>query len=650
MANEQSFTTTKFLGNNPVDTCGWDTVYAMKAGLINESLMHHFREEGEHSPKLEFEHYLDPEKKIGIKGRFGPWQITPGGSGTRINLSLPIVEGTMWLTGMPFGTEPFDLAGVVLPVSATLGYHAVAATVAEDGSANQKAVLKIGTGASAVTEGSASHIQDPSTAPEANRLDHSHDQGNSVSVMAPEGLKFADDFLDGFKSAVLTFVQTLTNNWVHGNLEIFDYVFLSLDVAETAAHGEWTWIRPTYVGYAYTDIRDDAGNASVKDSIFSILAMTEGRLPGTQPDGSKIVLSDVVSPAVIPTNADINAAFVIQPKLLMQKILLRNLPALFEGADESYFEMSSDSLMISNKEPLTFKIAVDAFMGWIDSHCVATIPKNAFQLTIDQDRITQTFTNISYPYGHTDELTVVLTLSSYSTLGVDEKKEFSMQYGRTLMSSMSVQPDSEQMAWDSIKSILWNVGITLVCCGIAGYLGRGVKAGAEAVTAAEKGVVETTTSIEKTAGEVVGKEISSGVEAVGKGAAKSMTLVSEEASMGVEAAGTELGESASAEISKPGVMKLRQFMPRLTLKTWCMFVGQFVGEGYNMWGNVDIARAYKSKPTEAPALINFLDNCISPAKWTNTGDQELIAAGLNNAFVIGFKVPHQPEKEVANDE
>ncbi|MGX5773725.1 TULIP family P47-like protein [Methylorubrum zatmanii] len=637
-APTSSFTTTTFSGSEPVATNGWDTVYALKVGLINEALAEYFGPGGDFASKLQFSQSMDPTNALCVEGQFGAWQITTGGSGQQVNLTVPISSGTATLKNIGLPQTSFDLAGAALTVEVTLGYHSVspAASSATPQSGVTTAQLKVVTSGSAPAAGSAADIQSAAGASSA-----SGSSGSSsvvVTLMSgfnPAGLNAEQNLI------AANFVKSLVQEWISSNLWMFDYVFLTVDVAETAAQGEWAWIKPTYVGYAVTDLLDANGNAlPVENSLIAIMSMTEGRVPGPN-----LQVSPVVSPNGIPTNPGVNAAFLIQPSLLLSQVIAPNMPALFENSTSGDFTTSSQNLTVSNVNPLTLQLEMDPTWYPFSNPCTATIGAGDLSVSFNQNTIQQTFSNISFPYGAQNELTVVVSLTSTSTIGVDGTGQFTMQYDNDTVSTLSVQPDASKIAAESLEGIGVGLVVTVLCCMSFGAAGGAVasEVGGEAGSAAGEtgnlaGEVPNASSLTAEQQEVA-SEIESGASSE-EGANGQITVQGEGTSdINAGQLNTDLARSAESEIKNPGTWSFKGIQPRFTFKIWGMFVGMFAGQVYSQMGNIDTLAAYDQDPTKMPTLRNFLAECIAPATWTNTGNQELVCAGLNGAFVMGFTVP-----------
>ncbi|HEX8361269.1 MAG TPA: TULIP family P47-like protein [Longimicrobium sp.] len=637
-----SFNTTTFASNTGADTFGWDVVYVLNASVINDSLADYFAKGGFGSA-LAFDETcptLPGLPSAYMKGQFGPWQVTTGGAGDLISLTIPIASGSFGTVGGESGAT--DLAGGSVTVQVKLGFHPVPsapASSAATGAGAVTAALKIVTGGAAPSAGSAADIRSsargtaapaPTTLPETVSV-------TAISVPAiPNG--------DSFQANA---VKTMTEQWMQNHLQLFDYVFLTVDVAESAAHGEWSWILPTYVGYAYTDVLDADGGTSIDNALIGIMSLTEGRTPGSKNvDGSIVNVSQEISAAGIPNNSGVNAALLLNPALVVDKVITPNMPALFENAKDTDFSTSWPDKSVTNVKPLTLELNMDPSWYPFSNPCTATIPAGDLQVQFNQTSVQQSFNNISFPYGAQNELTIEVSLVSTSTVGLDENGHFTMQYDRDSISTLSAQPDAKKISEETLEGLGVTLVVTALCClsfgAAGGEAAETVESGTQTATELEPAAEEPNVNNLSSEQESLASEIDSSLEG-GSKADGSVEMVNEgENNIGPAQIKTELGTSAQAEMRNPGTWTFKGIAPRFTFKVWSMIVGQLSGQLYSDMSSIDTIAIYDQDPTKMPTLRNFLAACISPATWTNTGDQELLCAGLNGAFVMGFAVPPRP--------
>jgi hypothetical protein len=617
--NDRSdFITTSFANPGTTDTFGWDTVYAVKAPIVNAALRKHFGEQGDLASRLAFDQSLAGGNRM--SGQFRTWQLASGGSGTKLMLDLPIRSGAATVNGFGLEGRVIDLSGATIRAEVTLGFHHVdepSAAGDKDAVSKVTAALKINTDRSAPGAGSASTIREHAAQQE---------NGTSTEPVLVTGIRdfSPDNVPKELHSLVGGVIQVLATKWLSQNLSMFDYVFLSVDVAETAAYGEWDWIKPTYVGFAFAEPLDANGApVGIDDAVFAILANV-GKDPrqGGMPS---------VSINAIPNNARVNAGFLIRPELIIEKIFKPNLPKLFENASYSDFGISTDGLSISNIKPLHLKLEMDPTWYRFARFCDATIPESNLTVAMNRTTVEQSFTNLSFPYGYQNELTVQMALTSYSKMGLDGNNNFTMHIDKTTTSTLTVQPDASKIAWQALEGLAINLVMMVALCYVPG---------GGAIAEAE-GAALGTTEVEITSAESqVVKELEGSIgEGMTAPVTKSLTVERAESTVGAAEIGSETAQTAMAEMKQPGTWSWKGLQQKFTFKLWAMVVAQIAGEVYQNLSNVDIIRAYGNSPTEMPTLQHFLSDCVAPARWTNLGDQKLLCAGLNGAFVMGFEVP-----------
>ena len=107
-----------------MDAGGWDVIYASDVARLNVIL-------GSSSQQfMPTFSYSDTATELSFSGNFGPWVITPGGSANRINVQVPVTEGTLNAPGF----SGFSLTGIqpVMNMSLTFVEDAGAQNVVFD--------------------------------------------------------------------------------------------------------------------------------------------------------------------------------------------------------------------------------------------------------------------------------------------------------------------------------------------------------------------------------------------------------------------------------------------------------------------------------------------------------------------------------------
>ncbi len=269
----------------PIGTHGWDTVFAIPISKVNAEIA-----ASGCSPKT-FS-FSDPNGAYEVEGSFGAWSVTPGGSGKLIHMALPLS-----VCGVTFkGGAKTVVKDVVVTLEIQLKFLTTSGSTAAGGGTTQ--ALKV----------------------RAEKVDSDEPASwiGAVYKTTP-GIE-----VEGA-------VRQALPGWANAHLGDFDHVFAEVDVNEKLAKGQFQWLAPTTVSYAYTD------GATEADSILGVLCMTEGR--------SDSGATQQLSPGAIPTGAE--AGFLISSNRLLEKVLRPAMPKMFKGSKLEDFHMSSDGTKIT---------------------------------------------------------------------------------------------------------------------------------------------------------------------------------------------------------------------------------------------------------------------------------------------------------------
>lgn len=612
--SDSSFVTSLFRkGIGTAEMGGWDTIYAVRTPLINDALRRHF---AENPDSLRFRH---EHEGCAIEGAFGPWQITTGGSGRQVRLLLPIVSGTATLNGLGAPLE-YDLSQSSAIAEITLGFHAVGTK--PDGSALQTE-LRINGRRPAPSGGDAASIGDRQQYVPPNQDGDAEAEEKPITVRTLTGVvnKGAKSPLDSIAPGMIS--HTLAD-WLLGHAEIFDFAFLSVDIATEAAK-TMTWLAPSHVCYAIAHpMQGKEQTHDVEHSIFAIMAMTEGR----DPDGA----SDTLTANAIPLNDGVNASFLISPRLVLEKFLLPGLPALFD-ATPGDFVLGSNGKTIDNCSDLHLKLQMENSTYLGANPVPATITVGNFCLTLTDTHLVQEFREITFPYGNDNELDVQMSLAGQSQLGIDENKHFALLMEPNPRATLSAQPDQRKVAMEQIVAM----GVTLVLMLGTSFLFARMAGAARSGQAATRAVAQA----EATAAEVAAAAESGAARAVSVEVAAEANVVS---SSTVTA---ELVETTAAEMQQGSSWSFTGLFERFCAKTLTMMlaqtVSQMAGQVIGNISNFDLLSLYKNDPAKLPTLATFGTHCISTANWPRTKGATLLCAGLNGPLVLGFALEKAPD-------
>jgi hypothetical protein len=288
------------------DTYGWDTVFAIRIDDVNASIKNK-----KTSPKSFSASTTDPQthNKVDVNGNFSDWQITTGGSGKLIHMSTPVIS-------------------------------LIARGILADGT---KAEFSFNEGNFEV-QVELEFL--PHNDPPANGSGTFHNLMVKHSGQTPgeQVVTFIDAYgfgnsTDGSNtpfSAVQDDVESALQIWFNENLNDFEHVFATVNLNREADKGQFEWLLPTDVSYAYID------GDSLDNSILGVLCMTGGR--------SIEGLVQEVSPNAIPGGS--RAGFLISPERFITEMLWPSMPIVYQGVTKDDFKLRSDStgLILNNGE------------------------------------------------------------------------------------------------------------------------------------------------------------------------------------------------------------------------------------------------------------------------------------------------------------
>lgn len=316
----------------PADTNGWDTVFAIRIKDVNSAIRLQ-----KSSPADFSQHYVDPETDddITITGVFGDWQLTTGGDGKNLHMSVPIKTGTMTRNG-----KPYDMAGDVATIEVNCDFvppPVKGIKPSKDGSLHD---LKLKTTS-----------DDPLSPP--------------VSVT---GLNFAGKNPGMVIESIMKGVLEI---WFNLNLSSFNQVFAvaNLNLLADGSDGSFQWLQPTWSSYACSSGPDD------ESSFFGVLCMIDNHDPAG--------LAHQLSSAAIPT--DQRSSFMISTPMFMQYIVLPGLPGAFVNAQASDFELANNNTSIVNKSGVKLEMP-----GVKEGAIIYTPYVTSFELILEASEIKTT--------------------------------------------------------------------------------------------------------------------------------------------------------------------------------------------------------------------------------------------------------------------
>lgn len=283
-----------------VDTYGWDTVFALPASKVNQAIVTN------HASPTSFT-YSDPDPSsddnipFTVNAGFGDWQLTTGGDGKNIRLSLPLLNVTLEYTQtgkkhiFPTGTATIEVQ-----------LHYLAHTDSSGGTA-YKLVVKA----------TADSPDDPVVC-----LVSSNYEGNP-SILVKALIDFS----------LLT--------WCNANLAQFTHVFAAIELNESIDNDQWGFVAPNYTSYAYLD------KSNLDDSLFAVLCMTGDRTGES--------LAQQSDPDTIPTGSV--AGFLVSQQRTLTDLIRPAICLAYPGLTDGNFTLSTDKTTLSLREGATVNLS-----------------------------------------------------------------------------------------------------------------------------------------------------------------------------------------------------------------------------------------------------------------------------------------------------
>lgn len=306
------------LRGEPINTTeGWDSVFAVPVPKVNA----HFAKPG--NCPTDFRQTV-PSRwfDTAIEGKFKPWYIVTGGSGSIIKMRCDVRSGTLAM-GRGSDTEDYDIAGSYLLIEIKLNYL----PQPSQGANGQPNALKVRTSA----------------------MDES---GKAVHVIG--------FVIPGEKDPmVVSAGQAAFQEWFNAHLDLVTYVFNTVNLNVVAGQAQFQWLQPTYTTYAYYDAAD------IDRAVFGVLCMVGKNGPGTNPQQ--------IGPAAIPQGCQ--SGYSISNQLFMEKMVLPVMANAFNAGndratiDDSYFKLANADTEIVNTKTIPLE-SVKYGAIWYHPDCI----------------------------------------------------------------------------------------------------------------------------------------------------------------------------------------------------------------------------------------------------------------------------------------
>jgi len=335
----------------PFDTNGYDTVYTQRVGDVNAEIVAH---------KISPTSFQASDTSVLVgdysaMGTFSDWQLTLGGSGPILCMAIPVTTGTLTIknTGATF---PMD---------------------------NSTASIQV-------------HAQYLPQSPTNNGTPNNLVLQTDPPVVEVLELTFAGTAPD---SGVVDLMKTCLQDWFNANLVQFDYVFNVANLNMTAAKGQFQWLMPTKVDYAYQDGR------TADTSYFATLAMvTPGPWSG---------YVQQINASAIPGDSA-HAAFSISSARVLSQIVLPSLAQSW-NVDKSYFKLSNNNTEIDNTQNIPLAGVKVGAITYNPEITTLNVSINATQLVITSLIHTNVSPGIDSYVSNTAYLTLALKTGTDGT-------------------------------------------------------------------------------------------------------------------------------------------------------------------------------------------------------------------------------------------
>jgi len=288
--------TNKVSEGTAVYTYGWDTVFGIPVPDVNKAIVDH-----KSSPK----NFSQTEDSYTLSSDFGDWQISLGGDGKNVKMSLPL--SNIVLNYTETGKTVKIKSGVAI-IEVTLHYIPHTTAVAGKHLGNpMKLVLK-----------------DKSDTP-------------TDPVMSVITLTLSSD--PGFVATAI--IKQGLDDWGNANLADFSHVFAVVDLNRMIDRGQWGFVTPNYTSYAYLD------NGTLEKSLFGVLTMTGDRTGKS--------LNEQISPDAIPGTSI--AGFIVSQKRALYDLVRPAIMLAYPGLTDSNFLMNDqgDTLYLTNGTSVPIK-------------------------------------------------------------------------------------------------------------------------------------------------------------------------------------------------------------------------------------------------------------------------------------------------------
>lgn len=312
----------------PTYTYGWDTVFAIPIPYVNKAIVDHGS-----SPK----NFSYSDSDLSASADFGNWQVVQGGDGKAVYLSLPMTNIALVLKATN-KTLGFDSGSAIIEVQLEYLPTTDASPSSTGGTPNQLIVKSQGTDAS-------------------------------------PPVVFVSGDIPGADGITLAVFGAGLTNWGNANLAQFAHVFAVVDLNNDVDQGEWGFVTPKDVGYAYLD------GPTLDTSVLAVLCTTGSR---TSAD-----LDLQVSPSAIPGTSI--AGFLISQARVMDDLIRSAICQAYPGIQPQDLTLSPDGTTLTLQQGVTANLAPVTHDGTQYNPQLTGLTAEATGSTITLTSVTETY-------------------------------------------------------------------------------------------------------------------------------------------------------------------------------------------------------------------------------------------------------------------
>jgi len=547
-----------------IDLQGWDTANVVTPDVLNAAIA----AQKTYPPSFDL-----TEGTNAIKGVWGPWQMTLGRSGTLLEFACPVVSGT----GIDGNGKSHDLAGATVYVEIALQTINSTADAFADKTADKATMPKQ----------AQVLLVDPTSTPTAPAV--------TVIAVMPQTLR--NDFFFIF------------GDWFNANIAAFKHIFHAMMLSETAAKGDFQWLKPTDYSYAM------AVSTNKKLGAFAALCATDG-----DPIGLLSQQIDINVVKNLPASS--NAVLAISGEKLVEHVLKPGAKAVLKGSQDADFDVIGSGLVVTNNKDLIWQdVKLD------DGTIVQPlIPKGNFRMRVVEDQIELEFTGMTFKHPlmiGNDIVTVGFTQYYTLNLGTNSKGEKVLTPNFPMMTTsagvvtplivdkptISVMPD--QTAQDFDRAML----IVTIAFSILPF-GKGLYS-------AGQGIWKLGTTIAAKVAQVAG---------TGAELALSADEAAELSSAAVSGS-DNLAAAAAVSANLPADANLATLVNRLTLGSGIISALSGIAMGINK-----LEQNGDWKLDDVPALDDFMANVLGASKWPGADNWTLNGVELAQSLLLYGKL------------